>query len=29
MRLEEVSEGKDYGLKLVFEPTDKSMLASR
>lgn len=28
MRLEDVSEGKDYGLKLVFEPTDKSMLAS-
>lgn len=29
MRLEEVSEGKDFGLKLVFEPTDKSMLASK
>lgn len=28
MRIEDVSEGKDYGLKLVFEPTDKSMLAS-
>lgn len=29
VRIEDVSEGKDYGLKLVFEPTDKSMLASR
>lgn len=28
VRIEEVSEGKDYGLKLVFEPTDNSMLAS-
>ncbi|MPR33203.1 hypothetical protein [Salmonirosea aquatica] len=27
--MEEVSEGKDYGLKLVFEPTDKAMLASK
>lgn len=27
--MEEVSEGKDYGLKLVFAPTDKAMLASR
>jgi hypothetical protein len=26
--MEEVSEGKDYGLKLVFQPTDKAMLAS-
>jgi hypothetical protein len=25
----EVSEGKDYGLKFVFEPTDKTMLATR
>lgn len=27
--MEEVSEGKDYGLKLVFAPTNKAMLASR
>ena len=27
--MEEVSEGKDYGLKLVFQPTDKAMLATR
>ncbi len=27
--MEEVSEGKDFGLKLVFAPTDKAMLASR
>ncbi len=26
--MEEVSEGKDYGLKLVFTPTDKAMLAN-
>ncbi len=25
--MDEVSEGKDYGLKLVFSPTDKTMLA--
>ena len=25
--MEEVSEGKDYGLKMVFTPTDKTMLA--
>ena len=27
--MEEVSEGKDYGMKLVFEPTDRATLASR
>lgn len=27
--LDEVSEGKDYGLKMVFTPTDKTMLASK
>ena len=27
--MEEVSEGKDFGLKLVFVPTDKAILASR
>lgn len=27
--MEEVSVGKDYGMKLVFEPTDKAMLAVR
>lgn len=27
--MEEVSEGKDYGLKLIFEPTDKTLLALR
>ncbi len=28
-RLEEVSDGKDYGLKMVFEPTNKTALASK
>ncbi|TDB64096.1 hypothetical protein [Arundinibacter roseus] len=27
--MEEVSDGKDYGVKLIFEPTDKTILASR
>ena len=27
LTMEEVSEGKDYGLKMVFTPTDKTMLA--
>ncbi len=27
--MDEVSEGKDYGLKMVFTPTDKTMLASK